>query len=294
MGRRPRRKRATASTTTSATATATAPPEAKPAKTGSRETVNTWLALIAASGVLATVVGFALDRYYDRIVDAVTGANENAALAVHIDDDGGFAAIEGSVWALPGPPPAESTDAALRSTGAVAIGRTIVGVTVENVGKQPLTMVSVKAVRHARQDTIADTLVRVAPGGGGAEPPPINLGFALDTSDLEARVVEHDELTATRYLDRYGVTLGPGEQLRLRLAGYVTTHNVGWSVVLRYVIDGEDYVADVGSDKQQFHVTGASERYVRAYEWAAQDVRLVAQADICGADCRASLKRGRR
>lgn len=294
MAHRSRRKRATA----------VAPPrsagahEANPPQPGAKEAtskLNTWLALITASGVLATIVGFALDRYYDRIITTITGPGEEAALSVHVDDGGGFAALEGTVWALLGSlPESEPTDAVIRSAGAVAIGQTVVAVTVENQGTEPLTMISFKAVRHTRDPMIAGTLLHVAPGGGGGLPPPINLGFALDTSDLEARVVENSEFTAAHYLNREGVALKPGEQMRLRLAGFSTTHRVGWSAVLRYVVDGKENLAYVGSEKEQFHVTGASQHYARAYEWAASSVRTVSQADICGLDCRTSLRRGQR
>lgn len=247
-----------------------------------------WIGLLAGSGILATVLGFGLPKVFGPAADKVAELRGESSLKVHIDADGRFVPVESSLWALADSDPRVGGDstAGLRAAGAVAVHRTIVAVTVENVWSRQVTVTSIRAVVESpRRDPLAGALVRVAPGGGGTEPPPVNLGFALDTGDLEARVVTDGQPGATHYVDQHGVTLKPGEQLRLRMAGHSRAHHVAWSAVVRYVVDGEPHDTPIGT-AGQFQVTGARSSYPQAYELSTSTFRAVPVADLCGADCR--------
>ncbi|MFC0527736.1 hypothetical protein [Phytohabitans kaempferiae] len=258
------------------------------ASTSGRGRLRAVIGYLAASGVLAAIVAFGLPIIYNAAAGGVGESNGESAVKVTVDDDGGFDPIEGSLWAFANssPPLGEGDPEEIRAADAVALRAGVVVVTVENVGSRSLTITSIRAiVETPRRDPLAGAILRVAPGGGGGEDPPVPIGFALDTADLEARTTSGDEPSTTHYLDRYGMTLKPGEQMRLRMAGHTRAHDVVWSAVMRHVSDGETHDTPIGAP-DQFRVTAASARYASAYEYSTRALRQVPVRDMCGADCR--------
>lgn len=257
---------------------------------GRRRFATGVVAVLAASGLLATVTGLVLERGFDRWMDLGADLLGSEPIKVYSEDEGGSAALWGRAFALPAGladplPGGEAIGRVVRET-AVPIGIGRGEVTLEGNRAETITVTSITAVVKGRQPALPGAIVVPVDTGGGAERP-VAVGFDLDSVDLSGRVVAaEDRIGTARFLDESGLTLADGEKLRFQAIGRSATDYVEFAVEVRFLVGGEQRRLEVGA----IRVTGPVPRYPHAYWWKGTSLTPDSSENVCGGDCGVRFK----
>lgn len=256
-----------------------------------RRVWSTVAAVIAASGVLAAVTGFAVNEYFTSTIDRAKDALGDSPFDIPLQRMLGPEDDRNTGWASDAPLPSEligSTDSdaigtRLSSAGFVAVNRSVVEVVIRNNRSETAVITSIKSVIVHTGPAKSATLVVPETGGGQTEGP-ISIGFKLDSPDHEAFASDGQ----SHYLDANGLELAAGETLRVNAIGGVSSTYVEWHLRVEFVLDGKARSLDIGS-ASPFRTTAALTTYPNVFSWTFGGLKQMSPQEFCSGDCKAKF-----
>ncbi|HEX6686889.1 MAG TPA: hypothetical protein VF062_29250 [Candidatus Limnocylindrales bacterium] len=232
------------------------------------------VAILVASGALATLTGLVLNRFFDTALDQ--GADALGAAAIRSYPQA--TRCESAHLALTAPlsPTIDIGKTAPRPANTVCVGNLVTDVVIEGNRNEQILITAINAVIHRSEPMLTTGLIHVPEGGPG--PGPVLLGFDFDRPDTAAMALGDDGKPIDQpFLDRTSLTLAYAEKLRLRFAGRTAAKYVQWSIKIDFLVGGQVQTVRL-FDEEPLQVTGFAPltQYRERYE--AQDGTLTRTA----------------
>ncbi len=252
------------------------------------------IAILSASGVLATAATIVITANYDRWVGEIEdwlGIDAIRVYAEPLDEPrmGPYHiwVVNGSLRDAPTPPTHDGVKALLQTRKAIRVGPVARWVTLENRRTETVRITRINAVLLQVNPPLSGAVVYAVEGGGQTDPP-VDLAFDLDSENLDARSVDEKGIKPGNFLDNdKGLELEKNEKLRFRLTGHTRTSYVEWDVEVRFIVTGKVHTVRVADTHDIFRTTAPSRTYSELYRWAMKSGMTVATVqDLCqDSDC---------